>query len=64
MKLIISYSLLMNLVTITNCLDLVNDSCCKHLISDCLSIVSGSGFTCSEQYLKSCSKILMLKFSL
>ena len=38
MKLIISSnSSLMNLFTI-NCLHLTNDSFCKHLISDCLSI--------------------------
>ena len=52
MILIIScISSLMNLFTI-NCLYLANDSSCKHLISDCLSILSGSGFTCSKQYFK------------
>ena len=63
-KLIISSnSSLMNPFTI-NCLHLVNGSSCKHLISDCLSILSASGFTCSKQYFKSCSKMSILKFSL
>ena len=48
MKIIISSnSSLMNLFTI-NCLHLANDSSCKKLISDCLSTLSGSGFTCSN----------------
>ena len=41
-----SNSSLMNPFTI-NCLHLAN--CCRHLISDCLSILSCSGFTCSKQ---------------
>ena len=32
-----------------NCLHLANDSSCKPVISDCLSILSASGFTCSKQ---------------
>ena len=44
--------------------NLANDSSCKHVISDCLSILSGSSFTGSKQYFKSCSKMLILKFSL
>ena len=64
MKLIISSnSSQMNLFTI-NCLRLANDSSCIHLISDCFSIFSDSGFTCSKQYFKSCFKMLILKFSL
>ena len=63
MKLIISSnSLLMNPFTI-NYLHLANDSSCKHLLSGCLLILSSSGFTCSKQYFKSCSKMLILKFS-
>ena len=63
-KLIISSkSPLLNPFTI-NCLHLANDSSCRHVINDCLSILSASGFTCSKQYFKSCSKMLMLKFSL
>ena len=45
-----SNSSLMNPFTI-NCLHLAYGSSCKHLIRDCLSILSGSGFTCSKQYL-------------
>ena len=64
MNLIISSnSSQMNLFTI-NCLRLANDSSCIHLISNSFSIFSDSGSTCSKQYLKSCSKILILKFSL
>ena len=49
MKLIISSnSSTMNPFTI-NCLHLANDSSCKHVINDCLSILSGSGFTNSKQ---------------
>ena len=64
MKVIIScISSLINPFTI-NLLHLTNDSSCKHCTSDCPLILSGSGFKCSKQYFKSCSKILILKFSL
>ena len=59
----IVYFFINKLVTI-NWLQLANDSSCKHCTSDCLLILSGSCFTCSKQYCKSCSKILILKFSL
>ena len=64
MKVILSFiSLPINPFTI-KWLHLANDGSCKHCTSDCLFILCGSGFTCSKQYLKSCSKMLILKFSL
>ena len=46
-------------IFIINCQHLANDSSCRHCTSDCLSVISCSGFTCSKQYFKSCSKILI-----
>ena len=58
-------SSLLNPFTI-NYLHLANDSSCRHVISDCVSILSASGFTCSKQYFKSCSKmqIILMTISL
>ena len=51
---------------IINCLHLANDSYCKHLISDIFqySVAQVSHVTCSKEFFKSCSKMLILKFSL
>ena len=46
----------MNPITI-NRLHFANDSLCKHLISDCHLIDSGSCLTCSKQCFKLCSRI-------
>ena len=64
MKLIISSNSSVIIPFTINCLHLANEISCKQLISDCLSILSGSGFTCSKQYFKSCSKMPILKLSL
>ena len=58
MKVIISsISSLIDSFTINFLLHLANDSSYKHCTSDCLLILSGSGFTCAKHDFKSCTNI-------